>query len=113
MYTMTASQKDKTRIIALLLALAMVFIVVIFINAYSAKLQYQINTINGQIQERQREILNLQVKIKSATNINNLEQRAFELGLVYPGFDEIIYIQNDENSIQEFALALKETVYNQ
>ena len=110
---MTASQKDKTRIIAALIAVAMIFVVVISINAYSAKLQYQINSINGRIQERQREILNLQVKIKSATNINNLEQRAFELGLVYPGFDEIIYLQNDENSIQEFALALKETVYNQ
>ena len=107
---MRAQSIDKFRIICLMIAVAIIFIALIGINAYSAKLQFEINTLNKQIQEHQRNIQNLEVKIKSASNINNLEQKALDLGLVYPDFDAIKYLEKTE-PIEEFALVLKEAIY--
>ena len=107
---MRAQSVDKFKIISLMVAVAIIFIALIGINAYSAKLQYEINSLNKQIQERQRSIQNLEVKIKSSTNINNLEQKALDLGLVYPDFDQIKYLEASA-PIDEFALALKEAIY--
>ncbi len=103
--------RDRVKIVAVILTVFIVILMIIGVNAYTAKLQYQINTISKQIQESQRQIQNLDVKIKSANNINNLEARALQMGLVYPGFDQIVYLDDEEADIQEFALALMETVY--
>ena len=53
---------------------------------------------------------NLEVQIKSATNITNIEKKALDIGMIYPDFDQIIYIQGGSD-IEEFALALMESVY--
>ena len=107
---MRAQSGYKFRIIALMIAVAVIFIALIGINAYSAKLQFELNSLNKKIQEKERSIQNLEVEIKSASNINNLEQKAINLGLVYPDFDQIMYLDEGE-PLEEFALALKEAVY--
>ena len=91
-------------IFALLLA-------VIGITAYNSKIQYDINKLNNQISETQKEIQNLQVQIKTAANITNLESRAAELGLMYPTSDQIVFLEAEEGGIEDFALALMESVY--
>ena len=68
--------------------------------------------MNNQISETQKEIQNLQVQIKSAANITNLEARAAELGLVYPSADQIVYLETEEAGIEDFALALMESAYH-
>ena len=103
--------KDRARIIAVIVAVFMVFLLIIGVNAYTAKLQYEINNLSRQIQESERQIQNLEVRIKSATNITNLESRALELGLIYPDFDQIVYYDQGDADIEEFALALMETIY--
>ena len=103
--------KDRAKVIAIIVAVFMVFTLIIGVNAYTAKLQYEINSLSRQIQESERQIQNLEVRIKSATNITNLESRAFELGLIYPDFDQIVYYEQGEADIEEFALALMETIY--
>ncbi|MBQ4506116.1 MAG: hypothetical protein II971_02565 [Firmicutes bacterium] len=103
--------KDRARIIAVIVAVFMVFLLIIGVNAYTAKLQYEINSLSRQIQESERQIQNLEVRIKSATNITNLESRALELGLIYPDFDQIVYYDQGDADIEEFALALMETIY--
>ena len=67
--------------------------------------------MNNQIAETQKEIQNLQVQIKSAANITNLENRAAELGLVYPTADQIVFLETEEGGIEDFALALMESAY--
>lgn len=103
--------RDRARIIAVIIAVFLVFLLIIGVNAYTAKLQYEINSLSRQIQESERQIQNLEVRIKSATNITNLESRAFELGLIYPDFDQIVYYDQGDADIEEFALALMETIY--
>lgn len=98
----------KIRIIALLLLTAALSLLLVAFNAYSSKLQYEINNINAKTQENSYKAANLQVKIQSATNVNNLEDRAFEMGLVYPTFDNIVCLKSSEDTVTDLAMALRQ-----
>ncbi len=104
--------RNKVKIIMIMILTAVVCISYVGLNAYSSKLQYEINKINSEIQLTSYKAANLEVKIKSATNINNLETSAMEMGLIYPDFDRIITIRNAETPQQDFATALKQNAYN-
>lgn len=104
--------RDKARIIAYLLVLCFILLVFVGITAYTAKLQYDINKLNSQISETQTDIKMLEVRIKTASNITNLEERAVGLGFVYPEFDQLRYITAEDEPMHDFALALMEAAYN-
>ncbi|MBQ3920891.1 MAG: hypothetical protein II689_01510 [Firmicutes bacterium] len=108
---MNATIKDKTKVITLLLVITVIFMFIIGINAYISQVQYEINSLDKQIQEAERKIQSLEVAINSATNITNLEERAEALGLVYPTFDQIVYLIGDDAPVRDLAVALKEKVY--
>lgn len=107
-----AERSYKGKVVAELLLIFVLMLAVIGITAYNSKIQYDINKMNNQIAETQKEIQNLQVQIKTATNITNLESRALELGLVYPNYDQIVYLESQEANIEDFALALMESAYH-
>ena len=107
-----AERSYKVKVVAELLLIFVLLLAVIGITAYNSKIQYDINRMNSQIEETQKEIQNLQVQIKSAANITNLESRAAELGLIYPGYDQIVYLETEESGIEDFALALMESAYH-
>lgn len=109
---MKYSAKVRTKIIVLLIIAAMICIMLVFSNAYSSKLQYEINQINAKAQESSYKIANLQVKIQSATNVNNLESRAFEMGLVYPSFDNIVSLKSSDDLVTDLAMALRQNANN-
>lgn len=107
-------KKEKSYKVQVFMALLLVCVLMlcnIGITAYSSTLQYEINTMDSRIASVQRDVQNLQIKIKQAANITNLEARAAELGLVYPDFSQIVYLRA-ENNIEDFALALMESAYN-
>ena len=106
-----STRRDLVRVILLMIVICIFCIAIVWISAWSSELQYDINTINSQIQQTEREVQNLQVQIKKASNINNLQTRAEELGMVYPDFDQIAYLDSGEPAIADFATALKQTVY--
>jgi cell division protein FtsL len=106
-----AERSYKGKVVAELLLIFVLMLAVIGITAYNSKIQYDINKMNNQIAETQKEIQNLQVQIKTAANITNLESRALELGLVYPNYDQIVYLESQEANIEDFALALMESAY--
>jgi cell division protein FtsL len=110
---MTRSDRSyKVKIIVYLLIFFALMLCMIGITAHNSKIQYEINSMNTQISETQREIQNLQVQIKSAANITNLESRALALGLTYPEYDQIVYLDwKTGEGIEDFALALKESAY--
>ena len=103
--------KDKTKIFILVLIVCVFGIGLVWLNASSSKLQYEINSINNKITEASWEIRNLEVEVKRETNITNLEQKATEIGMVYPSFKEIVYLRGDTPDVQDLALALRENVY--
>lgn len=101
---------SRSGLIALLLITCAAFLFFVGLDAHTSKVQYDINQINKQISEAEKQITKLEVEIKSATNITNIERKALDLGMVYPQIDQIIYIQGD-SGIEDFALALMESVY--
>ena len=107
-----AERSYKGKVVAEVLLIFVLMLAVIGITAYNSKIQYDINKMNNQIAETQKEIQNLQVQIKTAANITNLESRALELGLVYPNYDQIVYLESQEANIEDFALALMESAYH-
>lgn len=107
------SVQDRLRLLVLIVILGVVFVTFVAATAYSAKIQYSINSITAKSEEIQGEIENLNVKIKSATNIQTVEEKAVSMGMVYPQVNEYVYIDGQEREpIRDFALALKEQAYN-
>ena len=107
------SVQDKLRLLILVVVLGALFVGVVAATAYGAKIQYNINTIQAQSDEIQGEIENLHVKIKSATNIQTIEEKAMAMGMVYPKITEYVYINGgEEEPVKDFALALMEQAYN-
>ena len=108
---MTRLLKYRTRIF-ILITIACIFCVgLVWLNAQSSKLQYEINSINNKITETSWEIRDLEVTVKSRTNITNLEDKAMEIGMVFPTYRDIVYLRGDTPRVQDFALALRENVY--
>lgn len=103
---------DKTKILLILIISALLCLGLIGLTAYSTSLQYDINALNNKIQDRQWAQRNLEVEIKSANTLANLEARAHELGLESPSFDEIVYLNTEDTTVHDFAQVLKETAYN-
>lgn len=101
---------SRSGLVVLLLATCMAFLFFVGLDAHTSKVQYDINQINKQISEAEKEITKLEVEIKSATNITTVERKALDLGMIYPDIEQIIYIQGDSD-IEDFALALMESVY--
>ncbi len=105
------SVQDKLLILVALIGA--VFAGFVAATAYSAKIQYNVNTLNAQSKELDGEIENLNVKLKSAVSIQSIEAKALAMGMVYPQVTEYVYIEGDrEEPIRDFALALKVQAYN-
>ena len=82
------------------------------VTVESRAYEREINRINSEIQMTSYKAANLEVKIQSATSISTLEDKALEMGLIYPGFDRIVTIRNAETQPRDFAAALKQNAYN-
>ena len=108
---MTRILRDKTKIFILIIIACIFCVGLVWLNAVSSKLQYDINSINNKIQQTSWEIRDLEVSVKSKTNITNLETKAMEIGMVFPDINDIVYLRGDTPRVQDFALALRENVY--
>lgn len=108
---MRRSSRDRMRIIVYMLMVCLVLLLFVCLTATKAKIQYDINKISKDIKEAEARVRGLEVKIKTSSNITNIEERAIELGFIYPGFDQVRYLASDEEPMPDFALALIETAY--
>ena len=101
---------ERSGLIATLIVICAVFLLFVGIDAYTSKIQYDINQLNKEISNVEKDITKLEVQIKSASNITTIEQKALDMGMIYPDVAQIIHINNGSN-IESFALALMESVY--
>lgn len=108
---MTRTTRSKIRILLLVLVICAFCVCLVYLNATSSKLQYEINSLNNKITEASWDVRNLEVSVKKQTNITNLEAKATEIGMVFPGFKDIVYLRGDTPEVQDFAIALKENIY--
>ncbi len=105
--------EGKKAALSLVMIAGIAMIMLIIITAYSANLQYNINSMLKENRALAGEIENLQVKVYSANNIEYLESKATgELGMVYPSESSKVYISNDDIPEEGFADMLREKAYN-
>jgi len=105
--------REKINAISLILLIGILCVCIIISTAYVASVRYDINTINRQGAALQGEIENLNVKIKNATNIKTIEEKAMnELGMIYPPVEKFVFIQSNVRPQGDFAMRLKVQAYN-
>ena len=103
--------RQRVQAFFLLVLCGFVFIGLIGVNAFSSKMQYDINTLNRQILSVERTVQNLEVEIQTATSIATVEAKAMAMGMVYPTFQEMVYLDGQTGVQEDFALALRESAY--
>ena len=108
---MSSILKYKTKIFVLILLVCVFCVGIVWLNASASELQYEINTVNNQIQQTSWQIRSTEANIGIKSNIASLEQKAADLGMVRAEFADIIYLKGDSESVEDFALALRENVY--
>ena len=105
--------EGKKAALSLVMIAGIAMIMLIIITAYSANLQYNINSMLKENRALAGEIENLQVNVYSANNIEYVESKATgELGMVYPSESSKVYISNDDIPEEGFADMLREKAYN-
>ena len=105
--------QDKLRLLLLILVIGALAIAGVVTTAYAAQIKYNINVLNKENAVIQGEIENLNVSIKAANNIKTIEEKAAaELGMVYPTYDQMVFLPEEPQKVNDFAMVLKEQAYN-
>ncbi len=105
--------KDRARFMLYVIVLAIVCIGVVISGAYAATLKCSINSLISENDKIEKEIETLNVEIKSANNLTSIEEKAVgELGMIYPGPGEIVYVMDEPETDGRFGLLLMEQAYN-
>lgn len=105
--------KDKKRLLTGTVIIGFICIIMVVLAAYAAELRVENNTLITSNEALQGEIDTLSVKIKSANNIDHIENVATgKLGMVYPSEGECVYVSEDDAPEGNFAMVIKEQAYN-
>ena len=104
---------DKRKVLLGLFAIGAICIIMVVLTAYSAELKCDNNDLIKENEALQGEIDTLCVEIKSANNIEYIENYAIQnLGMVYPEEGECVYLNQEEAPDDNFAMLIKERAYN-
>jgi len=104
---------DRRRILTSVLMIGLICILIVVFAAYSAELRCENNILMAENEAIQGEIDTLDVKIKSANNIEHIEQVATKkLGMIYPAEEDCVYVTSEDMPKGNFAMAIKEQAYN-
>lgn len=104
---------DKKRILTSTILVGIICIMMVVFTAYSAELRCENNALMSANEALQGEIDTLNVKIKSANNIDHIEEVATgKLGMIYPGEGQCVYVSGEDAPAGNFAMVIKEQAYN-
>lgn len=105
--------QEKKRILGSVVIIGLICIMMVVLAAYGAELRCENNDLMTANEALQGEIDTLNIKIKSANNIDHIESVATKkLGMVYPSEGECVYVSNEDIPKGNFAMAIKEQAYN-
>ncbi len=108
----TVNLKDRARLLLLLVILGALGVGLIITAAYSTQVKLETNSIIAQTKAMQGEIDNLNLEIKKSGNISYIEEIAVnELGMVYPEFSQIAFIDVNGGDSPEFAAVLRQMAF--
>ncbi|MEE0514359.1 MAG: cell division protein FtsL [Emergencia sp.] len=106
-------KQDKKRILTGAAVIGLICIIMVVVTAYAAELKVENNTLMTANETLQGEIDTLNVKIKSANNIEHIEKIATgKLGMVYPAEGECVYVSDADAPSGNFAMEIRKQVYN-
>ncbi|MGX8773964.1 MAG: hypothetical protein ACSW8G_02785 [Bacillota bacterium] len=98
---------------SIVIAVAVVFMMVVIIVSYGAKVTYDINTIKAENDVISGEIEDLDVKMLSSNTVIYIESQAKEkLGMKNPDNKHCVYLSSSETPEKGFADMLKAKAYN-
>ncbi len=107
------TEKDKVRILALILAVGIISIGIIITSSFAAQIKYETNEILTQNHMLESEIGNLNVELYAATSIETVEKKATkDLDMVYPGSKQVVYVKGGNVPEDGFAQTMKKQAYN-
>ena len=105
--------QEKKRILGGAVIIGLICIMMVVLAAYGAELRCENNELMTANEALQGEIDTLNIKIKSANNIEHIESVATgKLGMVYPSEGECVYVSSEDIPDGNFAMAIKEQAYN-
>lgn len=108
----SVSSREKMMMMMLTVLVGFVCVGLIASTAYAAAMKYQINAMIKESAVLEGEIENLNVEIKSQTNIQVVEEKAKnQLGMGYPSPETYIYLDQPAE-VKDFAIVLKAQAYN-
>ncbi len=106
------SPHRKRMLFALVILMGIVGLGMVVLTAYAAEVKYHTNTTLRENEILRGEIENLKVQVNGANNIQALEVKAQnELGMVYPGPEELIFIAGEEEPPADFAMLIRTEAY--
>ena len=90
--------RDKLAMLLLILLAAAIFTGMIFLSAWRATIQQDINQTDAKIAVVQEDIDNLQLAIEKKKNIAVIESKALTMGMIYPAAEagQLIYLEDIE-----------------
>jgi len=104
---------ERAKAVLFLLLAGLLCICIIISTAYTAGVKYEVNSIAKVNAGLTGEIENLNVKIKNATNIRSIEEKAInELGMIYPSAEQFVFLTRQTKPQGDFAMLLMEHAYN-
>ena len=106
------TEKDRVRLLALIIVAGVLFVGMIISTAFAATIQYKTNNIIKENHVIQTEIENLEVQLYAATNIEAIETKATEQGMVYPAAQQVVHLSADNGAPEGFAQMMKNQAYN-
>lgn len=107
------TKQDRAKLFVLMLIIGILCIAGVVTTAYATQVKYNINQVSKENAVIQGEIDNLNVIIEGANNVKNIEDKAInQLGMIYPSYEQIVYISQNSEKSNNFALVLREQAYN-
>jgi cell division protein FtsL len=107
------TKHDRAKLLMLLFIIGALCVVGVVSTAYATQIKYNLNEITKENIIMQGEIDNMNVIIQGENNVAKIEDKAINLlGMVYPSYDQIVYISEDSEKINNFASVLREQAYN-
>ena len=104
---------EKFKVIFSIMFVGALCLSLIVSNAYVAGVRSEINALNRQSAAIRGEIENINVLIEKAVNIRIIEERAREeLGMVFPSFNEMVFLDGSVRPPCDFAMRLRMFAYN-
>ncbi len=103
---------EKVKLLITIFLLGAMCIVMIMSSAYTSQIKYNINSINREISIVEGEIENLIVAIEQESEIVSIEEKALDLGMVYPTGEQMVFLENSVREESDFASVLRKEAYN-